>query len=187
MCYIYLADIYCDGCGEEIKREIATDILDGNGYKYLADILDQEGWSDMSETERIDACVDQLDWMDQNDYDSCEYPKYCNDSGASDTPQHCGCGEDCVGRIKLGDDDYCGDLIDGGLTADGIEYVRKAVREGGRCSALWRDEFDWIDFDDDEYCIDCSYNGDDAEIDSDGRCAVCAFENMFKDGNDDNG
>ena len=43
--------------------------------------------------------------------------------------------------------DKIGALLSTSLTADGADYVREAVAEGGEVAEFWRDAFDWIDFD----------------------------------------
>jgi sarcosine oxidase delta subunit len=60
--YIFQADIYCEGCGEEIKKEIEAA---GNA---------------------------PADAEDEHTFDSDDYPKgpYPDGGGESDTPQHCG-------------------------------------------------------------------------------------------------
>jgi hypothetical protein len=123
MVYIYCAEIYCDDCGEEIKKDILAEHPDFNG--------------------RFD---------DEFNYDSDDFPKYANDDGESDHPQHCGAGSDCINAIELFGNTRIGDLIGTNLTADGIKYVKNAVRAGGLVAEYWREQFDCIDFEEvDEY------------------------------------
>ena len=170
MCYVYAGDIYCDGCAALIKREVAIGIYGGNGLVVGPDC---DGYY---EYETVDDVVDYLDSLDERDYDSGDYPKYGSDDEACDSPQHCGSGPDCVNAIELSDGSKCGDLIGNDLTADGVEYVKDAVRAGGVVADLWRDEFDWIDFDDDEEeCDICGHTGPEEEFDC-GMCADCQGE-----------
>lgn len=63
--YIYAADIYCDHCGEGIKRDLTA------AGKAPADV------------------------SDESSYDSDQFPKgpYADGGGEADSPQHCGnCG-----------------------------------------------------------------------------------------------
>ena len=90
-----------------------------------------------------------LDNIDERLYDSCQYPKNGNDDEESDCPQHCGSHSDCINNIYLEHDVVIGCLIGNSLTGDGIEYVKGVVRDGnGPVCDFWRNEFDYIDFDD---------------------------------------
>ena len=53
----------------------------------------------------------------------------------------------------LPDGSKIGCLLSTDLTSEGAEYVKQAVAEGGDVAEFWKDQFDWIDFpeeDDDE-------------------------------------
>ena len=107
--YIYAADIYCKDCGEA-QREFLI-------YKGLA----------------------QRDY--ESSYNSDQFPKgpYPDSGGESDSPQHCGSGPDCLNAIVLSDGTPIGVWLENELTADGVEYVREAIREGGEVAGLWAD------------------------------------------------
>ena len=85
----------------------------------------------------------------ENTGDSDDYPQSCDDDEETDSPQHCGSGKDCLNAITLSNGDMVGCLIGTNLTGDGVEYVKEYVKEGGIVATeIWREEFDWIDFDD---------------------------------------
>lgn len=98
--YIYCADVYCEDCGRDIKKR-----------------LKKEG----KRPEDPD---------DETTYDSSEYPKgpYSESENESDSPQHCGSGEDCLDPLVLGDEKY-GKFLENDLTSDGENYVRQAHRD----------------------------------------------------------
>jgi len=109
--YIYAADIYCEQCGEAIRERII-----------------REGFA-------------PADPDDQRSYDSDEFPKgpYCDGGGEADCPQHCGAGPQCVNAIEFDDGHKVGAWLENELTADGVEYVREAIREGGEVAEMWAD------------------------------------------------
>ena len=111
MAYIYQADIYCDDCGLDI-----------------CDRLKKEGKS----PENPD---------DEYSYDSDEYPKYVDDDGESDCPQHCGSHADCLNAEILPSGKKIGCLISTNLTSDGIEYVKQAIVEKGEVAEFWAEQF----------------------------------------------
>jgi hypothetical protein len=146
MAAIFQADIWCDDCAEKIKDDA-----------YAGRFDHQRGMS------RDDWEVEH-GFDDERNYDSDEYPKWCDDEAESDCPQHCaGCSE------FLGND----------LTADGIEYVKDAVREdieSGRTDSIavteWMPFYDWIDFDGIGECSGCSAVR--CELNEDYLCPDCA-------------
>ena len=111
--YIYAADIYCEQCGEAIRKRIA-----------------REGFA-------------PADPDDERSYDSDEFPKgpYCDGGGEADCPQHCGAGPECQNAIEFDDGHKVGAWLENELTTDGVEYVRSAIREGGEVAALWADYY----------------------------------------------
>jgi len=118
LAYVYCADIYCEDCGKKIREE-----------------LDREG------------CA-PADPDDEYSYDSDEYPKgpYPDGGGESDTPQHCGAGEDCINAIELSDGRKIGDWLGNELTTDGVEYVKEVIQEGGEVAELWLEWYSpWYD------------------------------------------
>ena len=108
--YIYAADIYCEECGEAIRKQIT-----------------QEGHA-------------PADPYNEWSYDSDEFPKGpFLDGSEADFPQHCGAGEDCLNAIELSDGTKIGAWLRNDLTADGVEYVKEAIREGGEVGEMWAD------------------------------------------------
>jgi len=111
--YIYAADIYCEQCGEAIRKRI-----------------EREGFAPANPD-------------DERSYDSDEFPKgpYCDGGGEADCPQHCGAGPQCVNAIEFDDGHKVGAWLENELTTDGAEYVRQAIREGGEVAELWADYY----------------------------------------------
>ncbi len=109
--YIYAADIFCADCGEEICNAITSEGL---------------------APENPD---------DESSYDSDQYPKgpYPDGGGEADCPNHCGSGAECLNAITLSDDSRVGAWLENELTADGVEYVKEAINEGGEVAELWAD------------------------------------------------
>ncbi|REJ65663.1 MAG: hypothetical protein DWQ31_17130 [Planctomycetota bacterium] len=107
--YIYAADLFCSDCGEAIRQQLT----------------------------RAGMAPEAPD--DQRSYDSGEFPKrpYPDGGGESDLPQHCGAGADCMNAIEFPDGCRVGAWLENELTADGVEYVREAIREGGEVAELW--------------------------------------------------
>lgn len=106
--YVYDANIYCEDCGDTIRREI-----------------EEEGHA-------------PDDLYDEHSYDSNEYPTpYPDGGGVSDTPEHCGGGGDCVNAIELSNGMRIGAWLENKLTAEGVGYVQDAIREGGEVAELW--------------------------------------------------
>ena len=110
--YIYEADIFCEDCGEAIRKQRIC-----------------EGFA----PENPD---------DESSYDSDDFPKgpYLDGGGICDSPQHCGNGSDCLNAEifdELSKDHKIGAWLENDLTPDGIEYVREAIREGGGVAEMW--------------------------------------------------
>jgi len=117
MAYIYMADIYCDSCGEKLKEELDC----------------------LGETPK--------DPEDHYSYDSDYYPKWCSDDEESDSPQHCGNHERCLEAVELPSGRKIGALISTSLTSEGVDYLKDMVSEGGEVADFWKEEFDWVDWD----------------------------------------
>lgn len=114
MAYIYNADIFCDSCGEKIK----TDIL------------------------ATATAEDKVRFDDEREYDSDEFPKWAIDESETDSPQHCGSGEDCLECEVLPSGDKIGKLIGTSLTSDGIEYVREQIANSrSEVTDFWEQNF----------------------------------------------
>jgi len=109
--YIYAADIYCEQCGEAIRKRIA-----------------REGFA-------------PADPDDERSYDSGEFPKgpYPDGGGEADCPQHCGAGSECHNAIEFPDGCKVGAWLENELTTDGVDYIREAIREGGEVADMWAD------------------------------------------------
>lgn len=104
--YFYNADIYCEDCGDDIKRRIRKE-LKATGSK--------------------DSPVSQ---------DSNEWPQAVADGGGeSDCPQHCASQGECLNATAYLDSDHkSGLFLENPLTSDGEEYVREQHRTN--CSAI---------------------------------------------------
>jgi len=112
MAYIYQASIWCDDCGEAIRKR-----------------LDEAG-------ER----PEDLDLDDESSFDSDDYPKGpFSDDDESDTPNHCASEEECPNAIELDDGRKVGAIVSG-LTEDGVAYVRDA--KDSPCVRAWREHYD---------------------------------------------
>jgi hypothetical protein len=142
--YLYNAALYCDGCGDRIKREIAEEYLDGTAYAVLSSLL---GLADPSDFEDVNDVIAHCDG--EAGLDSDDWPKWARE-GESDYPEHCANDGDCIDCLAVEDGWCVGVMLTDELTDDGIEYVKDAVRQGGPVAELWRDHYDWIDFDDEE-------------------------------------
>lgn len=82
-----------------------------------------------------------IDPDDESSYDSGEFPKRAEDDEESDSPQHCASGETCLNANKLSDGTKVG-LLFGELTDAGIEYVKKAIAEGGLVAEFWKSKYE---------------------------------------------
>jgi len=108
MAYIYGADVYCDDCGNAIRKR-----------------LTEEGKA-------------PADPSNERSYDSGNFPKCVDDDdddAESDTPQHCAVGEDCINAIEI-DGGKVG-LLFGELTCDGMGYVEDAISDANRDENTW--------------------------------------------------
>ena len=116
--YIYAADLYCEDCGEAIRKQIT-----------------QEGFA-------------PKDPEDEWSYDSDEYPKgpYPDGGGKANWPQHCGAGSECLNAIELSDGTKVGAWLENELTTEGVEYVRKVTQEGGEVAELWVEFYGGLEF-----------------------------------------
>lgn len=117
MAAIYQADCYCDDCADEIRKQIQND----------------------------GKAPEEPD--NESSYDSDEYPKRMSDDEEADTPQHCGCGEECLNAIKLPSGRKVGALLSDNLTTDGVNYVKKYIDadpEGkNEVTQLWAEHFSY--------------------------------------------
>lgn len=119
--YIYCADIYCEECAAQIKRDLKSKGLRPVNYR------------------------------DESTYDSDEYPKgpYENGGGESDSPEHCGNHARCLNAIVWPDGEKSGCFLENPLTQVGYEYVKQEHRDGkNEVTQLWADFYE-IDTDTD--------------------------------------
>ncbi len=111
MAAIYAADIYCNSCGNDIRKSIT------------------------------DSGLAPDDPDNESTYDSDEYPKFVGSLDETDSPQHCGSGEDCLEAETLSDGSKVGRLIGTNLTEAGVEYTREQIASGGLVAEFWADQF----------------------------------------------
>lgn len=71
------------------------------------------------------------------EYDDFLKGPYPDGGGEADCPQHCRAGPECFNAIELSNGTKVGAWLENDLTLDGIEYVHKAIREGGEVAELW--------------------------------------------------
>jgi hypothetical protein len=92
--YIYAADIYCERCGEAIKKRLTR------------------------------ASVAPTNPDDETTFDSSHFPKgpYEDGGGAADSPQHCGMGEYCLNPTVIGEA-VLGKFLENNLTNDGVVWL----------------------------------------------------------------
>jgi len=161
MAAIYQADIFCDGCADEIRERLWLESEDYNIYVTIDEWEEANGYDD--------------EWS----YDSDEYPKRCSDDEESDSPQHCGGHEGCVNAEVLSDGTKVGYCFGNDLTSDGIDYLREAVADdvcnGDLDSVaveIWMDRYSWVDFGGIGNCEGC------------GKLAACCDEGFCADCND---
>ncbi len=120
--YIYAADLFCEDCGDAIRKQITEE--DEFRYARLAP-------------------ADPADPDDEYSYDSDEFPKgpYPDGGGEADSPQHCGNGPNCLNAIEFPDGIKVGCWLENELTTDGANYVKDAIREGGEVAELWAEYY----------------------------------------------
>lgn len=100
MAFIYCADIWCEDCGNEIRRRLTRD------GKAPADLTDE--WS----------------------YDSDDFPKYVDEDEEADIPQHCAADVACINGIRIDEDVVgllFGELTSDGMTyvEDAIDSINR--------------------------------------------------------------
>lgn len=174
MASIYAANIYCDGCTEEIKESICNDLWDGA----IGDTCpDGTSVADFDTREALD---EYLREMNERDYDSDSYPKHCSDDEESDCPQHCGSHADCVDAEVCADGTKIGHFFGNSLTSDGADYVREAVRddlESGCTDSvaieIWFPYYYWVDWGDIGNCDGCGKLAILSDYNGENICADC--------------
>lgn len=114
--FIYKGDIYCEGCGNDIREQIeisgpAPTDIDGS----------------------------------RKHYDSDEYPKgpYPDGGGEADSPQHCGNHGKCISAIDI-PGHVVGAFLENPLTSDGEQYAKDAIAEGGEVSKIWAEYYSYL-------------------------------------------
>lgn len=191
MAGIYAADIFCDDCIEDIKKRIATELWAGSKFEGGNGEFTPDGAVEIKEFDTFEELTGYLDSMDERDYDSDSYPKWCDDDEESDVPQHCGSHDGCLNPTALPGGGEVSHCFGNSLTSVGEEYVKEAVREGGDVAELWREVYFWVDFvnecdicgcdtasDSDYLCDSCEESqcvncGDVTDLDDEGECALC--------------
>lgn len=131
MCATYKADIYCDDCADKIKRRIFIELFAGSKFEGGNGEQTPDGSRDISSFDTVDDLSDYLGKMDEREYDSGEYPKYCSGSEAADSPLHCG---------------DCGDFLENPLTTEGEDYVRTTNQHAIACDDDYCLSHEWMDF-----------------------------------------
>jgi len=127
MACIYNADIYCDDCEGGIINDICTKLWDNREKAILPDgslLMDLIHRNEI--IDRFDL-RDYLTHMDNSAYDSDDFPIHCSDEAESDVPEHCGSGAYCDNPEILVDGSKVGHFFGNDLTADGYDYVKRAI------------------------------------------------------------
>lgn len=108
-CYIYNADLYCEDCGRDIRKQLTK--------KGLAP-----------------ANVDS-----ETTYDSDQFPTgpFDEGGGEADCPHHCASGESCLAPEVLPDGSKIGAWLENDLTEAGVRYVQETIEEGGVVAEFW--------------------------------------------------
>lgn len=107
MAAIYQADIYCNECVEEIKKNLCTT----GTVEKLEDV--------------------GVDLNDETTYDSDDYPKYYNPHEESDCPQHCAdCKEFLENSLTNDGFDYVRNAIENDLYNGNFDSIACTVWAG---------------------------------------------------------
>lgn len=126
--FIYCADIYCEDCGRQIRRDI-----------------------------KESTSPTDLDLIEREDSDSWPQGPYPDGGGEADCPQHCGSHGECLNAITLEDGTKIGAMLDNPLTIHGIEYVKEAIKENKESGRGNKEVLDlWVDHYGDE--LSCANN-----------------------------
>lgn len=135
--FVFQADTYCDSCGEAIRARLNRDIPD-----YVP-----------------------ADPSDLYSYDSDHYPKPA-DEDATDYPDHCAAGGECLEGIDLGaygldpedllvgaETRKVGAILSDGLTSEGMAYTVEMLTRAEPLTPyqralhhLWRETFDGLTY-----------------------------------------
>lgn len=144
---IYTADVWCDGCADKIKEDIASDLWDNRQNAVCPD------GTNVNEFASCAALHNYLCGMDERDYDSGEFPKYCDEDDESDCPEHCAGGPNCENPTVLSDGYKVGKFFGNNLTGDGANYVKEMVDDdlldGNMDSVavmLWMPYYDYLNY-----------------------------------------
>lgn len=115
MPYIYLADLYCDKCGEAILDDIHTN-------RPLSVPPNPS---------------------DESSYDSDQYPKYASGDDESDCPEHCCCGPYCIAAEVMPSGRKVGYFFMNALTSDGEDYVVEKYLQNpaNEVALMWFDHY----------------------------------------------
>lgn len=99
--YVFQAHTFCDSCGERIRANLAA-----SGHA-------------------------PVDVSDEYSFDSDDYPKGPYPLEATDSPNHCACGVDCLEPVVLSDGSRIGALLSDGLTAGGVNRLVGMLEHAG--------------------------------------------------------
>lgn len=147
--YMYQAALYCAECGEKLMRDLVSQGKLPGGILVGID----------GERLTID--------LDETTYDSDDFPKYCHEEGASDSPSHCASDAECENALdltKYGDipelhgaeTRKIGAWLENDLTSEGEAALIEMVSEENptpyqaALHAFWREVYDSVDFPSDE-------------------------------------
>lgn len=64
---------------------------------------------------------------------------YPDGGGEADHPRHCAKGVECFNSILFANGNVIGAWLENSLTSVGVEYVQRAIQEGGQVAELWAD------------------------------------------------
>ena len=189
MAGIYQADVFCDDCINEIKDRLAAEWFESISRDGLPDGADiEDGFESVADLN------DYLRGMDERNYDSDQYPKWCSDDEESDCPEHCGSHEDCLNAEELSDGTKCGHCFGNSLTSDGADYVVSAVNEdrlagdtGSVACELWADVYFYLDYSEVVQCASCGDWVDECGLDEFDDCENCddREDNVEEEGEED--
>lgn len=98
--YIYQADLYCEECGEDIKRRMRR-------------------WENPPGARSEETF----------DSDEMPKGPNGSGGGESDSPCHCASREDCLNAITLSDGTKIGCWLENDLTQEGVRSLQESIRE----------------------------------------------------------
>lgn len=158
---MYQAELYCEECGEKLAEKLITE---GK--------LPKDAFRFVHSGDEITIV------LDENAYDSDDFPKYVGDPGSSDSPDHCASGSECVNALDLApyhgllthetipgtnrkvlqgaETRKIGAWLENDLTGEGEAALTEMVNKRNptpyqsALHAFWREVYDTVDFETDE-------------------------------------